>query len=91
MGALAPLRLAPMVRQGEAMTEPERCCPSCNARLVNEVRLSDAATATAIPVWQCEQQHWWLQSMVHGWVPIDPEAMAVEEPTTTAEDEPDRS
>jgi hypothetical protein len=68
------------------MTELEPRCPSCGALLVNERRVSDAAIGTAIPVWLCEQQ-WWLPSMVHGWVPIDPGASGEDEPTTTIADE----
>jgi hypothetical protein len=84
---VAPLRLSPRVRHGEAMTEPERRCPTCGALLVDERRVNDAATGMAIPGWQCEQQHWWLHSPVHGWMPIDPTDMPVEEPTTTRDDE----
>jgi hypothetical protein len=83
----APLMLLPpTVRQGEAMTEPERLSPTCGALLVDERRANDAASGTAIPVWQCERQHCWLHSMVHGWVPIDPGAIVEEEATTTVED-----
>jgi hypothetical protein len=63
------------------MADPDRRCPTCGALLVNERRVSDA-TGTAIPVWQCEKPCRWLQSMVHGWVPIDPGAIVEEEPTT---------
>jgi hypothetical protein len=68
------------------MNEAERRCPTRGALLVNERRVSDAASGTAIPVWRCEKQHWWMQSTVHGWVPIDPGAM-VEEAPTPGEDE----
>jgi hypothetical protein len=64
------------------MTEAERRNPTCGALLVDERRMSDAATGRATPVWQCEKQHGWLQSMMHGWVPIDPGAKVEEEPTT---------
>jgi hypothetical protein len=69
------------------MTEPERRCPTSSALLVNERRGSDGAAGTVIPVWQCEKQQWWLQSTVHGWVPIDPGARVEQEPTSTVEDE----
>jgi hypothetical protein len=77
----------PTVRHGEAMSDPERRCPTCGARLVDERRGSDAARDVLVLVWQREQHHWWLQSFVHGWMPIDPREMPVEEPTTTLEDE----
>jgi hypothetical protein len=84
---LAPLRpRPPRVGHGEAMPDPERRCPICGALLVEERRVSDAATGTAIPVWQCEKQQWWMQSTVHWRMPIDPRDMPVEEPTTV-EDE----
>ena len=79
----------PTVREGEAMTDPEQRCPTCGARLVDELRMSEAARNAPVLVWQCEQQHWWLQSMVHGLIPIDPGARAREKATT--EDPSDRS
>ena len=75
------------VRQGEIMTEADRRCPTCDALLVDERRARDVASDAAIPVWQCEQQHWWMESMVLGWMPIDPGAMAAEVTMTTVEDE----
>jgi len=69
------------------MTAPERRGPTCGALLVGERRVSNAATGTTILVWQCEQQHVWLQSMVHGWMPIDPGAIVEEEPTPAVRDE----
>ena len=71
------------------MTEPDRRCPTCGARRVDEIRVNDASTGTAVPVWQCAQQHWWLQSMVHGLIPIDPGAMPGDEATTIVEDASD--
>ena len=77
--------------EGEAMTGSERRCPTCGALLVDEVRVNDAHTGTAVPVWQCEQQHWWLQSRMHGLIPIDPGATPREEATTTVEDVSERA
>jgi DNA-directed RNA polymerase subunit RPC12/RpoP len=65
------------------MIEPERRCPTCGARLLVELRMSDTTSDAPVLVWQCEQQHWWLQSMVHGLVPIEPDATAREAATTT--------
>jgi hypothetical protein len=71
------------------MPAPERRCPTCGARLVEELRLSETASDAPGLVWQGEQHHWWLQSMVHGLIPIDPGARAREAATT--EDESDRA
>ena len=79
-----------MVREGEGMTDPERLCPTCGALLVEERSVRDAASDAPVLVWRCEKQHWWLQSLVHGWIPIDPGIIAAEEATTTLEDESDR-
>jgi hypothetical protein len=70
------------------MNEPEGRCQTCGALLVDARRVNYAATGTAIPGWQCEQQHRWLQSMVHGWVPIDPGAIVEEEATTVRTSQP---
>ena len=72
------------------MTDPEHRCPTCGARLVDELRMREAASDTPALVWQCEQQHWWLQSIVHGLTPIDPVAMPGTKATPTTEDAEDR-
>jgi hypothetical protein len=72
------------------MTDPERRCPTCGAPLVDELRMRDPASDVPVLLWQCEQQHWWLQSIVHGLTPIDPATMPGKQAMTTV-DESDRS
>jgi hypothetical protein len=54
----------------------------CGARLVLEPGQADAATGASTWLGRCEKQHWWLQSLVFGWIPIDPGAMAMDEAAT---------
>jgi hypothetical protein len=69
------------------LTEPERRCPTCGAQFVDERRVSDAASDAPLLLWHCKKHHWWLQSFMHGWIPIDPGAIARDEATTTRDDE----
>ena len=77
-------------RDGAAMTDPERRCPTCGDPLVDELRMREPASDVPVLLWQCEQQHWCLQSAVHGLTGIDPEAIPGKQATTT-EDASDRS
>jgi len=87
-GTLAPVRPpAVAVRDGEFMIELEQRFPTCGARLVDERHMSDAATNVPVLMWQCEHHHRWQQSFMHGWIPIDPGAIAGEEATTARDDE----
>jgi hypothetical protein len=86
VGHPRPLMSPPTMWVGEVMTESEGHCPICGALLIDELRMGDPATGAPVLVWQCEQQHWWRQSFMHGLVPIEPGAIAGEAPTTT-EDE----
>jgi hypothetical protein len=52
--------------------------------------MRDPASDVPVLLWQCEQQHWWLQSIVHGLTPIDPATMPGKQAMTTV-DESDRS
>ena len=61
-------------------------CPICGALLVHEYSLHDAAAGESPWLGRCENQHWWLQLLMFGWIPIDPGAMTRDGPTMT-EDE----
>ena len=67
------------------MTATEVMCPICGARLVAKPAPDDAAAGASTWLGRCENQHWWFQSPVFGWIAIDPGAMAVE--GATLEDE----
>jgi hypothetical protein len=64
------------------MTATEVLCPICGARLIPEEFLPNATAGASTWLGRCENQHWWLQSLVFGWISITPGAMAVDEATT---------
>jgi hypothetical protein len=57
-------------------------CPISGARLVPEPSLPTATADAGMWLGQCENQRWWTQSLVFGWIPIDPGGMAVDGATT---------
>ena len=57
-------------------------CPICGVRLVLERSLPTAAGDGITRIGQCENQHWWFQSAVFGWIPIDPGTTPVGEAIT---------
>jgi hypothetical protein len=64
-------------------------CPTCGAQHVHEHSLRDAGAGEHLWIGRCENQHWWLRSLVFGRIPIDPGTMAVAR-VTTMEDEGER-
>jgi hypothetical protein len=57
-------------------------CPNCGAVLIPEPSLPHATADASTWFGRCENQHWWFQSQVFGWIPIDPGAPAMGEVTT---------
>jgi hypothetical protein len=57
-------------------------CPTCGARLMPEPSLPDATAGESTWFGRCENQHWWMQSLVFGWISIDPGVTAGAEMTT---------
>ncbi len=53
---------------------------------LNERGAGDDATNETVRLWQCENSHWWMQSVGFGWMPIDPGVVAGEAPTVTVTD-----
>jgi hypothetical protein len=66
------------------MTGSGNLCPICGARLVPEPRAPNATVGECTWLRRCENQHWWLQSLVFGWIPITPDVMAVDRSTMMA-------
>jgi len=62
-------------------------CPRCGARLIPEPSLPPATADAGTWLGRCEKQHWWLQSLLFGWIPIDPGAMAKDGVMTTRQDD----
>ena len=60
------------------MTAAEVVCPICGARLVSKPVPDNVTAGASTWLGRCENQHWWLQSPVFGWIPIDPGVMTVE-------------
>jgi len=69
------------------MTATEVVCPICGVRLVPEQSLGNPTADESTWLGRCENQHWWLQSLVFGCIPIDPGAIAVDGAATATEDE----
>jgi hypothetical protein len=59
-------------------TATDVVCPICGARLVPEPSLPTATAEASTWLGRCENQHWWLQSLVFGWLPITPGAIAAD-------------
>ena len=72
--------------EGAVGPDTELRCPTCRALLVNERGVSEAVTGVPSRIWQCEHQHWWMQSVALGWMRIDPGEVTGARATTTGED-----
>jgi hypothetical protein len=66
------------------MTATDVVCPTCGAELAPEL-----SSRSYAGVWlgRCQNQHWWLQSAMFGWISIDPAAITEAGGTTMEAEE----